>query len=75
MRDGTYSDYSGSSNFIQFNIRDRLRLEAAESGGTRIDPEVYKFIQKISPIESARRAQAHKYAIKQYEKKYYNDDI
>ena len=63
--DGTYNSYTGSSNFIQLRIRDdngELRLIAAKSGAARIDPEVYKFIQKISPIESARRAQAHKYA-------------
>jgi len=73
LRDGTYSGYSGSSNFIQFRIREdniKLRREVAERGTARIDPEVYKFIQKISPIESARRAQAHKYAIKQMEEKY-----
>ena len=63
--EGKYTSYTGSSNFIQFRIREdnsELRKTAAKSGAARIDPEVYKFIQKISPIESARRAAAHKYA-------------
>lgn len=63
---GGYTGYSGSSNFIQFSIRDdnvELRLRAAERGAPRIDPEVYKSIQKISPAESAHRAKIHKYVI------------
>lgn len=64
-QDGKYTDYNGSGFGKQFLIRednDVFRRKAAEIGAARIDPEVYKFIQKISPIESALRARAHKYA-------------
>lgn len=74
--DGTYTNYFGSSNFIQFRIREdniKLRKEAAERGAARIDPEVYKFIQKIPPLESTRRAQAHKDANKKNDEKYAGD--
>ena len=63
--DGRYTVHTGTANFEQLVIRNdnaELRKKAAESGAARIDPEVYKFIQKISPVESARRARAHKYA-------------
>lgn len=64
--EGKYTSYTGSSNFIQFRIREdnaKLRKTVArDERAYQFDPEVYKFIQKISPIESARRAQAHKYA-------------
>lgn len=73
--DGVYTTYTGSSNFIQLGIKNyKERKEAAERGEARIDPEVYKLIEKINQKAQDRREKKRVFYQNILDKKYAEDD-